>query len=71
MIELSGKCILKINTGKSNMTVEIPKLNHKTGENNADSLIGEVLHFAIMRHGRDKAKQIFDEKLSKYGEVQP
>lgn len=64
-VQLSGKCTLQIDTMRSNTKIEIPKLNHE-GQNNADSLIDNVLHFAIMRHGTDKLKQIVEDKIKNY-----
>lgn len=66
-IELSGKCTLQFKTGFGTCKIEVPKQN-KDGENNADGLIGEVLHFMIMRHGKIKAREIFENRLLKYEE---
>lgn len=65
-VELSGVNKLQFKTGLGSCKISIPKLNN-AGQNNADSLIGEVLHFMIMRHGKIKALEIFNERLNKYG----
>ena len=64
-VELSGVNRLQFKTGHGTAKISVPKQN-KSGENNADGLIGEVLHFMIMRHGKVKAKKIFEERLSLY-----
>ena len=66
-VELSGVNKLQFKTGHGTAKISVPKVNRE-GENNADGLIGEVLHFMIMRHGKVKAKQIFDERLAKYSD---
>ena len=64
-VELSGVNKLQFKTGHGTAKISVPKMN-KHGENNADGLIGEVLHFMIMRHGKIKAKEIFEDRLAKY-----
>lgn len=64
-VQLSGKCVLKIDTIVGKSTIEVPKKNLK-GENNADALINEVIHFGVMRHGKNKFLQMVSEELSKY-----
>lgn len=64
-VELSGVNKLQFKTGTGTCKISIPKVN-KDGQNNADGMIGEVLHFMIMRHGKVEAKRIFEERLSKY-----
>ena len=64
-VELSGVNKLQFKTGHGTAKVSIPKVN-KSGENNADGLIGEVLHFMIMRHGKVESERIFKERLDKY-----
>ena len=64
---LSGKCTLQVNTGGGTSKIEIPKVNPKTGENNADQFIAEVFHFAICRHGKDKVLSMLTEKFKNYG----
>lgn len=66
-VQLSGKCVLKIDTIKGSCTINIPKVN-LSGVNNADALLNEVFHFGVMRHGKNKLREIFDEKLDAYGE---
>lgn len=67
-VNLSGKCTLQFRTGSSTCKIEIPKKSLKTGENNADELINQVLHFAIMRHGMNKLQEIVTEKFTHYDE---
>lgn len=67
-VELSGVNKLQFKTGHGTCKISIPKIN-KDGENNADGLIGEVLHFMIMRHGKIKAKEMFEERLDKYESI--
>lgn len=64
-VALSGKCTLQFDTGSSRFKAEIPKLNAE-GVNNADSLIREVLHFGVMRHGVNGLRALIEEKLAKY-----
>lgn len=66
-VQLSGKCTLQIDTLKGSCKIEIPKVN-KEGINNADSLIREVIHFGVMRHGKEELMKIISEKLSTYGD---
>lgn len=66
-VQLSGKCTLQIDTMRSNTKIEIPKVN-RDGVNNADCLIDNVLHFAIMRHGTDKLLKIVNDKIKQYPE---
>ena len=66
-VELSGVNKLQFKAGHGTCKISVPKVN-RDGENNADSLIGEVLHFMIMRHGKTKAKQMFEERLAKYSD---
>lgn len=66
VVKLRGKCILHVDTGISTSKIEIPKTNPKTGENNADVFINQVLHFAIMRHGKNKFREMVEKKLSLY-----
>ncbi|MGD2905802.1 hypothetical protein CSC04_3175 [Enterobacter roggenkampii] len=66
-VQLSGKCVLKIDTIKGSSTIEIPKVN-LSGKNNADALLNEVFHFGVMRHGKNKLREMLEEKLDGYGE---
>lgn len=66
-VQLSGKCTLQFDTMRSNTKIEIPKLG-LDGQNNADSLIDNVLHFAIMRHGKALLREIVEKKLADYGD---
>ncbi len=66
-VELSGKCTLQIDTMRSRTKIEIPKLNRQ-GENNADSLIETVIHFGVMRHGKQKLREMLEKKLADYGD---
>lgn len=66
-VQLSGKCTLQIDTIMSRTKIEIPKVN-RDGENNADVLIDNVLHFGVMRHGKNKMREIIEEKLNSYEE---
>ncbi|CZW34737.1 hypothetical protein [Enterobacter hormaechei] len=66
-VQLSGKCVLKIDTIKGSSTIEIPKVN-LSGANNADALLNEVFHFGVMRHGKNKLREMLEEKLDGYGE---
>lgn len=65
-VRLAGACSLRFreNDGAS-LTVNIPRLN-KNGGNNADALIDHVLHFAVRRHGKRKARQIMRDVLAQY-----
>ncbi|WP_410759493.1 hypothetical protein [Citrobacter youngae] len=65
-VQLSGKCVLKIDTIKGSCTIEIPKVN-LSGVNNADALINEVIHFGVMRHGKEELRKIIERKLADYG----
>lgn len=65
-VQLSGKCVLKIDTIRGSSTIEIPK-NNLRGENNADALINEVIHFGVMRHGKEELRKLIDRKLADYG----
>ena len=69
IVELSGKCTLQFKTSSSGgrSKIEVPKQNNK-GENCADGLIGEIFHFAIMRHGTDKFLEMAKDRASKYGD---
>ena len=68
VVELSGQCKLQFKTSMDGRcTITVNKLNLK-GENNADSLINEVFHFGVMRHGKKELRRMFEEKLSKYDE---
>lgn len=67
-VELSGVNKLQFKTGHGTCKISVPKVD-KDGENNADGLIGEVLHFMIMRHGKIKAKEIFEARLDKYESI--
>ncbi len=66
-VQLSGKCTLKIDTIRGSSTIDIPK-NNLQGENNADALLREVFHFGVMRHGKNKLREIFEEKIAGYDE---
>lgn len=66
VVQLSGAATLQINTGVSRSKITIPKVN-PDGENNADLLIDQVLHFAVMRHGKNTLRRMVEEKLSTYG----
>ena len=67
VVELGGKCVIKIKTGYgSSLTTEVPRVNLKTGENNADSFIREVIHFGVMRHGLAQFRELVEDKLSLY-----
>jgi hypothetical protein len=66
-VQLSGKCVLKIDTIIGSSTIEIPKVN-LSGTNNADALLKEVFHFGVMRHGKKKLREMLEEKLDGYGE---
>lgn len=66
-VQLSGKATLQFDTIKGTCKIEVPKQN-RDGENNADSLIREVLHFGVMRHGKEKLRELFEEKLAEYGD---
>lgn len=66
-VQLSGKCTLQIDTMRSNTKIEIPKVNQR-GENNADALIREVIHFGVMRHGKEELRKLIERKLSDYGD---
>lgn len=66
-VQLSGKCVLKIDTIRGTSTVEIPKQN-PNGVNNADSLIKEVFHFGVMRHGKNKMREMLEQYMQRYGE---
>lgn len=65
VVKLSGAATLQIDSGIGRSKITIPRVN-RDGENNADSLINEVLHFAVMRHGKNKLRQMAEEKLSGY-----
>lgn len=67
VVELSGKCTLQFKTSSKGATskIGVPRKN-RDGENNADVLIGEVFHFAIMRHGVDKFLEMAQERAAKY-----
>ncbi len=67
VVELSGQCKLQFKTGSGGGTckITINKTNNK-GENGADGLINEVFHFGIMRHGKNKMREMLEEKLSDY-----
>lgn len=67
-VELSGVNTLQFKSGFGTTKITVPKKN-KAGENNADGLIGEVIHFMIMRHGKIKAQQMFEDRLSKYESI--
>jgi hypothetical protein len=64
-IQLSGKCTIQIDTGMSNLQLQITKQD-KNGNNNADALIQEVFNFAIMRHGTEGALNLLKEKIKTY-----
>jgi len=64
-VKLSGKCTLQIDTGRSNLKTEIPKQN-KDGQNNADELIQEVLHFSFLRHGINKTLEMAQAKADSW-----
>lgn len=66
-VQLSGKCTLQIDTMRSRTKIEIPKLNRE-GENNADSLIETVIHFGVMRHGKEALRQLIEKKLADFGD---
>lgn len=66
-VQLSGKCVLKIDTIRGTSTVEIPKQSFN-GINNADQLIKEVFHFGVMRHGKNKMREMLEEYMQRYGE---
>jgi hypothetical protein len=65
-IQLGGKCLLVIDTGMSISKMEIPKNSPKSGKNNADALIKDVFHFAILRHGKEKAIKMLQEQAANY-----
>ena len=64
-VQLRGQCILKFHTGTGAYDLTIKKENLH-GQNNADSLINEVLHFAVMRMGTDRLAKLVEEKIAKY-----
>ena len=66
-VQLSGKCTLKIDTIVGSSTINIPKVNLE-GENNADALIRNVIHFGVMRHGKADLRKLIEEKLANYGD---
>lgn len=66
-VQLSGKCTLKIDTIVGSSTINIPKVNLE-GENNADALIRNVIHFGVMRHGKAVLRKLIEEKLANYGD---
>jgi hypothetical protein len=67
VVELGGKCVIKIKTGYgSSLTTEVPRVSLKTGKNNADSFIREVIHFGVMRHGLAQFRELVEDKLSMY-----
>lgn len=66
-VQLSGKCTLQIDTMRSSTKIEIPKVNRE-GSNNADSLIETVIHFGVMRHGKEDLRKLIEKKLADYGE---
>ncbi|ELQ6126714.1 hypothetical protein R2255_003746 [Cronobacter dublinensis] len=66
-VQLSGKCTLKIDTIVGRSTINIPKEN-LSGENNADALIRNVIHFGVMRHGKAALRKLIEEKLANYGD---
>lgn len=66
-VQLSGKCTLKIDTIVGSTTIDIPKVNRE-GENNADALIRNVIHFGVMRHGKAALRKLIEEKLANYGD---
>lgn len=66
-VQLSGKCTLQIDTMRSSTKIEIPKVNRE-GSNNADSLIETVIHFGVMRHGKEDFRKLIEKKLADYGE---
>ncbi|MDU7377886.1 MAG: hypothetical protein E7L09_05875 [Enterobacteriaceae bacterium] len=66
-VQLSGKCTLKIDTIVGSSTINIPKVNLQ-GENNADGLIREVIHFGVMRHGKKALRELIEKKLADYGD---
>ncbi|KZR30410.1 hypothetical protein [Enterobacter genomosp. S] len=66
-VQLSGKCTLKIDTIVGSTTIDIPKVNRE-GENNADALIRNVIHFGVMRHGKADLRKLIEEKLANYGD---
>ncbi len=66
-VQLSGKCTLKIDTIQGSCTIDVPKVNAK-GENNADALLNEVFHFGILRHGKQKLREMLEEKMANYHE---
>lgn len=60
-VQLSGKCTLKIDTIVGSSTINIPKVNLH-GENNADALIRNVIHFGVMRHGKQALRELIEKK---------
>ena len=67
VVELSGKCTLQFKTSSKGATCKIEvRRKNREGENNADGLIGEVFHFAILRHGVDKFLEMAQERAAKY-----
>jgi hypothetical protein len=60
MIEIRAKSVIKITTGKSNLTHEYAK-----GTPISD-VVRDMLHALVQEVGTEKAQEIVSEKLSKY-----